>query len=428
MNRDQRMERRNLGLFLSGKFVSLLGSQMYGFAMGLYILQLTGSGMSFAINILLSTIPAILFSPLAGSLADRKNRKKIVVGADLLSGLIMLIVFALTMNVGLKVSLVYLSTFLLRSVSVFFNVTFDAAMPNLVRKEKIGQIQSFSQAATQGTSILGPIFGAVLYAIISPQLFLLANGISFVCSGISEMFIDFYWRVAPAEPKSEEDHGYFASIKEGYGYMAKNPMMKAMIRNIIGINFFFTVIGIMIPVVLVRDLQLSSQQFGITEALFSIGALIWSIRMSQQEDADVTLLGHSKKLIWLPIMTLAMGFAVIPGIEILNAIPPVVYYGVLAFAMGASIMAINIPMMVYIQKNTEDENRGRVMGFLNMIAMLITPLGYLLHGYLSDLLPSYMLFAYAGLGTLILVGDLYRSGIRLERRSATYEAKSETKI
>ena len=127
-------------------------------------------------------------------------------------------------------------------------------------------------------------------------------------------------------------------------------------------------------------------------------------------------------------MTLAMGVAVIPGIGILNTIPPVVYYGVLAFSMGASIMAVNIPMMVYIQKNTQDENRGRVMGFLNMSAMLISPLGFLLHGYLSDVLPSYILFIYAGVGTLVLVGDLYRSGIRLERRSVTYETEIETEI
>ncbi len=425
MVQEKRAERKNLVLFLSGKFVSLLGSQMYGFAMGLYILRLTGSGMSFAINILLSTIPALIFSPLAGSMADRKNRKAIVVGADLLSGLVMLAVFAVTMNVGLKVGLVYLSTFLLRSISIFFTVTFDAAMPNLVREEKIGQIQSLSQAITQGTNILGPIFGAMLYAVVSPQLFLLANGISFVLSGISEMFIDFFWRVAPAEPNEDEDTGYFASIKEGASYMMNNPMMKAMIRNIIGINFFFTVIGIMIPVVLVRDLQMSSQQFGITEALFSVGALIWSIRMSQSADQDVTLLGYSKKLIVLPFLTLAMGFAVIPGISILNTVPPIVYYGILAFTMGASLMAINIPMMVYIQKNTADENRGRVMGFLNMISMLISPLGFLIHGYLSDLLPSYILFVYAGIATLLLVGDLYRSGVRLERRPVTYETETE---
>jgi len=425
MVQEKRAERKNLVLFLSGKFVSLLGSQMYGFAMGLYILRLTGSGMSFAINILLSAIPALIFSPLAGSMADRKNRKAIVVGADLLSGLVMLVVFAVTMNIGLKVALVYLSTFLLRSISIFFSVTFDAAMPNLVRQEKIGQIQSLSQAITQGTNILGPIFGALLYAVVSPQIFLLANGVSFILSGISEMFIDFYWRVAPTEPNEEEATGYFASIKEGASYMFNNPMMKAMIRNIIGINFFFTVIGIMIPVVLVRDLQMSSQQFGFTEALFSVGALIWSIRMSQSADQDVTLLGYSKKLIVLPFLTLAMGFAVVPGISILATIPPVVYYGILAFTMGACLMAINIPMMVYIQKNTADENRGRVMGFLNMISMLISPIGYLLHGYLSDVLPSYILFTYAGLATLLLVGDLYRSGVRLERRPVTYETKTE---
>lgn len=425
MVQEKRAEKKNLVLFLSGKFVSLLGSQMYGFAMGLYILRLTGSGMSFAINILLSTIPALIFSPLAGSMADRKNRKAIVVGADLLSGLVMLAVFAVTMNIGLKVGLVYLSTFLLRSISIFFTVTFDAAMPNLVREEKIGQIQSLSQAITQGTNILGPIFGAMLYAVVSPQLFLLANGISFVLSGISEMFIDFFWRVAPSEPNEEADAGYFASIREGASYMMGNPMMKAMIRNIIGINFFFTVIGIMIPVVLVRELQLSSRQFGITEALFSVGALIWSIRMSQSADQEVTLLGYARKLIMLPILTLAMGFAVIPGISILNTVPPVVYYGILAFTMGASLMAVNIPMMVYIQKNTADENRGRVMGFLNMISMLISPLGFLIHGYLSDQLPSYILFVYAGVATLLLVGDLYRSGVRLERRTVTYETETE---
>jgi MFS family permease len=420
---EQHMERRNMALFLSGKFVSLLGSQMYGFAMSLYILRLTGSGMSFAINILLSAIPALIFSPLAGSWADRKNRKAIVVGTDLLSGAVMLTVFAVTMNIGLKVGLIYLSTFLLRSISIFFSVTFDAAMPNLVRQEKIGQIQSLSQAITQGTNILGPIFGAMLYAVVSPEIFLLANGISFVLSGISEAFIDFYWRVAPTSPKTDEEGGYMASIKEGYGYMKSNPIMKAMIRNIIGINFFFTVISIMIPVVLVTDLQLSSRQFGITEAMFSIGALIWSIMMSRQEDHDVTLLGYSKKLIILPVLTLAMGFAVMPGIGILQTIPPVVYYSALAFAMGASLMLINIPMMVYIQKNTADENRGRVMGFLNMISMLISPLGFLLHGYLSDVLPSYILFTYAGLATLLLVGDLYRSGLRLERRPVTYETE-----
>ena len=171
----------------------------------------------------------------------------------------MLSVFAVTMNVGLKVGLVYLSTFLLRSISIFFTVTFDAAMPNLVREEKIGQIQSFSQAITQGTNILGPIFGRnVVCSCFTAALFCWRNGISFVLSGISEMFIDFFWRVAPTVPNEDEENGYFASIKEGARYMLNNPMMKAMIRNIIGINFFFTVVGIMIPVVLVRDLQMSS--------------------------------------------------------------------------------------------------------------------------------------------------------------------------
>ncbi|MFP4662514.1 MAG: MFS transporter, partial [Halanaerobiales bacterium] len=79
-------EQVNLYLFLSGKFISVFGSAIYAFAVGLYLLKTTGSGLTFAVNIVLYTIPMVLLNPVAGVIADRINKKFVVVGSDLLNG------------------------------------------------------------------------------------------------------------------------------------------------------------------------------------------------------------------------------------------------------------------------------------------------------------------------------------------------------
>ncbi len=76
----------NMGIFLLGKLVSLFGTRIMNFAISLYVLKFTGSGMSFAITMIVSTLPAIVLSPFAGVLADRVNRKLVGVLNDALCG------------------------------------------------------------------------------------------------------------------------------------------------------------------------------------------------------------------------------------------------------------------------------------------------------------------------------------------------------
>ena len=184
-------EKLNIGLFLSGKIVSLLGSFSYSLAISWYILSVTGSATTFAISILMTMLPRVLFGPFAGALADRFDRKKLTVGLDALSGIIVLTLLGVSTVYGLKISFIYITSFCLAMTNTFFDVSINASLPNLVTDKKLLKISSYGQAVSSLAGILGPVLGGVLYGLVSIELFLLINGISFIVSSISEMFIDF---------------------------------------------------------------------------------------------------------------------------------------------------------------------------------------------------------------------------------------------
>lgn len=99
---DSRMKiaTRNIILMMIGKMTSLLGAGIYTFAMGLYVLKTTGSGMGFAITLVCGSLPRMICGPIAGAVADRVNRKWLVIGTDLLSSLTMLSMFILATIFG----------------------------------------------------------------------------------------------------------------------------------------------------------------------------------------------------------------------------------------------------------------------------------------------------------------------------------------
>ena len=138
-------EKGNLLLFLSGKSISLFGSAIYTFAIGLYLLKTTGSGLTFATNIVLYTVPMVIINPLAGVIADRINKKIMVVGSDLLNGVFLIGVYLMAGRIGLSVPLVYISTFVMTVLTAFFDIGIESAKPNLVSERKLVDINSLAR-------------------------------------------------------------------------------------------------------------------------------------------------------------------------------------------------------------------------------------------------------------------------------------------
>ena len=393
--------KKNMVIFLLGKFVSLMGTRIYGFAMGLYILKVTGSALSFAISILLSTVPALIFGPIGGVLADKIDRKKMVLFTDFISGVIMFIAFALSRIYGLQLWIIYISTVFLSIFDTLFSTSFDASLSNIVDDENLGKINSFNQSINSLTAIISPLIGGIIYALISPMMFMMFNGISFVLSTISEYFIDFYWKIGRNKEKIIKENNIFSDIIEGFMYLKNNNILIILLTVVIFVNFLFTAINIAVPHLIVVQYGMTEESFGIIQAGFAAGALFISIIYANKVD--------ELKPIRISLYIMIMGI-----IQCLFSVPLIIYnmynsdifvtifYFVLFFVLGCLNVNINIPVLVYIQRSTDDEYRGRVLALTYTFCTAISPIGYVLHGLLIDKIPTVIIILYSGIGTLLL--------------------------
>ena len=406
-------EKKNINLFLWGKFVSLVGTYMYSFAMSLYILKQTGSGTTFALNLLLSALPRVILGPIAGVLADRMDRRKMVVGMDMLSGITVLTLLPLSSLYGLRIPFIYANTLLLSIINTFFAVTISASLPNLVRKESLMKINSYNQAAESVSSIVSPMLGGIIYHILPIRLFIALNGISFILSAISEMFIDFNFSREKVEEKITgklDIKAIFTDMKTGFSFLKEQKALFSLFKFAILLNFFVgPCMNVTLPFIINNTLSLSEIHFGIIEGSFSVGALLSSLiiaRLPEREKKLPALLlglgcvGASQLLMGLPVLSLEKLF---PD----NAYAA--YYMLMMLGISISLMIVNIPIMVIIQRLTPDHMMGRMMSLTQTISSAIMPLGLIIMGMLVDLMPAYVPLFISGFILLLTVLMMKRS-------------------
>lgn len=113
--------------------------------------------MNFAITLVCGMLPRIVFGPIAGVIANRINRKALVVGSELLSCLVMMGASLIAYTWGPSLLLLYVPTMFLAICSTFFSIAFSAAIPTIVEDERIQNAGALNQAASSFSSILGPI-------------------------------------------------------------------------------------------------------------------------------------------------------------------------------------------------------------------------------------------------------------------------------
>jgi len=399
-------DKSNLILFLCGKFVSLFGTFIYSFAIGLYVLEKTNSGLSFASSIIFSMLPRVILGPIAGVVADRFDRKKIAVGMDFLCGIFMLLFFTLSKFDGIKIHYVYVFSFLLSSANVFFDVAMDASKPNLVHSKNLTKLNSLSQSITSIASISGPFLGGIVYGLFNIQSFLLFNGISYIISAISETFIDFEYNKPKDVKNTKESQHMLEDLKEGIKFFRNNKVLFSIMSFSLLINFAMQLsITVPLPYIITNTLELSATQYGTIKGFWPIGMLVGSILLSFLPQRDKIF----KRTIILLTMFICILMAIaLPVMPIFSGYSKDIYfvYYVIVMGLGGMIVAfIDIPIMVVFQRLIPDEVRGRVFSLIGTMALGISPIGLLVAGLLIDHIQTWILPISAGL--LLIIKLIY---------------------
>ncbi|WP_313568957.1 MFS transporter [Acetoanaerobium noterae] len=390
---------KNLGLFIIGKLISVFGSAIYTFAIGLYVLKQTGSGFSFALTLFVGLIPTIIFSPVAGYMSDRFDKKKIVVSMDFANGMMFLILFVLTLKFELNQPMIYISTFMTTVFTTFFGIAFEAAKPNLVADEKLMSINSLSKVIDSTALILAPVLGGLIFAFTDIKTFILINAVCFIFSAVIETMIDFNYNIK-STVEINDDGGFVEDIKDGLTYIRKSSEIVKMINVLVILNFFISFsVTVPLPYIINNLLNLSSNQYGIIQGAFPVGMILGAVVVGR----IIEKIDYMKLLIFSSI-TLSVAIALL-GLPLIladaSSLAYMIYYISIMVIFGIAISFIDVPILWLMQKSIPDNLRGKVLSISMSIVKLIAPLGLVISGMIINSVPVYIM-TFAGGGILML--------------------------
>ncbi|PFM14611.1 MFS transporter [Bacillus cereus] len=404
-NKKRNLELRNICLYSIAKTVSIFGTSMYSFALSLYVLQITGSALNFAITLILGTIPMIVMNPFAGVIADKVNKKKLVVCMDVLSGCLLITVYILSSYYGLNLFIIYTTTFLMTVFTTFFGIGLEAAKPNIVSNERLMSINAISKIIDSISLILGPMLGGIVFSLFDIKTFIIINGISFLLSGIVLLFIQFkLFEYNINEEISKRGVNFIKDIKEGFSYLLKKDSLKNTFHILISFNFFLGfAVTVPFPYIINTVLNLSSKQFGIIQGTFPVGMIIGAIVVKKITDRLSYSYLLKKLSSMLAVIMIISGIPVLFKSFELNDFVFVITYCVVMIFLGLIIALIDIPLIYFMQKEIPDEYRGRVLSIGLSLGKMMQPIALAISGLLLNYIPSYIIPIVGGFLYLIVI-------------------------
>lgn len=401
-NFSRNKELLNIGLFSIASFISVFGTSIYNFAISLYVLNITGSGLNFAMTLVIGALSTVIVNPFAGVLADKINKKLLAVITDTLNGMLLLVLYILTIGHPLSLSMIYLSTFILNVFSNIYGISIETAKPNLVSEKKLLQINSISKIIESSSSILGPMIGGMIFALLDIRLFIIINSFSFGISAFLQLFMDFLFN-HNNEQREEEKINIFTDIIHGVTYLRSKKDIVNMFGIFIVLNFFIGLsINVPMPYIVNNILKLSSNLFGIIQGFFSMGMILGALIIRKA----LNKFSHQKivKLMTniLSICMIAIGLSVIMQYKIYdNNNLYVIYFCSIMLLTGIAISLIDIAIFYELQQTIPDAIRGRVLSIGISIAKITLPIALIIAGSLINLIPAYIFPIISGVGLLI---------------------------
>ena len=399
----------HLWTFTISKLVSTFGAQVYSFAISFYILQLTGSASSFALNLICSILPRTIVAPFAGYAADKYSRKMIVIVSQIATTLAIGGLLIVSWSVGLSLVAIYSTTVILSLTSLFSGVTFSSSITGLVDEGRIQKAMSLNQMSISFAAIGSPAVGGLLYGVVSMPIFLIMYMVASTIAVILESTMDFKLfakrkEIVEGEPKEP----MLESMKAGFRYLMKKPILKTMVVISLFINFLFGAYQVGYSFILIERLKISAQHFGFTEGAFAIGMLLLSIYFSMRKELKFPFLVSKWGIVVMGVM---IGAVALPLLVNMSYTFIVVYYIVLMFLFGASMIVTNTPIQVMMQKMIEDDYKGRVFSIVETCAMALMPLGMVLFGFLYDIFPAEGILIVSSILLILVILFLARPSV-----------------
>jgi len=390
---------KNFTMLTIGQIISLFANGILRFALPLHVFLITDSAELMGRVLALSIIPMAILSPFGGALADRVNKKRIIVFLDLITAAITLF-YLWTIGFLSIVPITVIALMLFSCIKTMMSAATDASVPSIVPANELVRANSVTMTINALSMLLGPTLGGVLMAGFGLEAILIVSGICLALAAVMEFFI----RIPNVKQKSSGNMivDVTKDIVDGFRFaIVKKPIIAKILLSIAGINLFVASIAFIgLPVVILRDLGMSERMLGISMGFSAAGGLAGGIvagiigQKLRIQKAYWTLV-----IVGILILPLCLVFFMVEYAFIAYCLITAIM-----FLIGGIISVFTVQVMTFVQLTTPVELLGKIMGLVMLASLLAQPLGNWLIGALFDRLGenSWIVLLASGILTILI--------------------------
>lgn len=380
----------NLRSLWMGQVLSLIGTRMFGIALSWWILSTeeTHAGLKMGILLIITSLPAILFSKKIGYLADHTDVKKIILKADALAGITTFLLAFWIIWVGKpSLGVIYFVSFLLATFGSVIDPSMNKIVNKLATQETLEKAVALLASTSSFSFLIGAVIGATAIGALGLQGTIWVNGLSYVLALLFTLKVKGDFSVA----STSEQSGEAIPVQAPYSLLPKEPILKKLLIGFAMINFFSTPIFVLLPIFVKNILKGNSSSLALLEGSIYLGGVLGAMFSSQIFIKQNLLKVGIISIFVMGSFLFSLGFA--------NDL-----FLACVFVIGAagSIAIGNVKFVSYFQMVVPDAEKGRFFASLSALCTFAFPVAFFLFGFLADYFYVSNLYFVQGTGVLIL--------------------------
>lgn len=401
----QKLFTRNFTLLVLGQASSLFGNYILRLALSMYVLEMTGSAAVFAGILSIATIPTILLSPVGGILADRADRRNIMVALDALTGMSVLCA-AVFLSGKNAIAVIGALLVVLSVLGAFETPTVQACIPQMLLGDNIIKGNAVVNQVASVSYLVAPLLGGILYAAVGLKPVMYASVVCFFVTALFECFIKL------GHQAREFKGNIFSMVKDDLSdsirFITKErpDIIKMLFLAALSRFFVMGVTLVGLPFLVRTVLGLDAKFYGGAESALAVATILGSI-------AAGFLTGKLRSG-RLSYVLVAIGACIIPaGAVFLFPSSTYIRYAVIVAAfcgMQVAISIFSIFAVSMIQRNTPNELIGKIMAYTAAVTMCAQPVGQMAYGLLFDIFHGAVYLVLIPSGIMVCVIGLLAIG------------------
>ena len=358
---------RRFILLWAGELISSIGGGLTSFGLGVYIFQQTGSAASMSLITLLGFLPTLLLSVPAGVLADRYDRRLLMMIGDGCSALGILFILICMLKGGASLIQICIGVLISAVFSALLEPAFRATITDLLTKEEYSRAGGLVSLAGSARYLLSPVLAGFLLTISDVKLLLVID----ICTFFLTVLCAAAVRRCIGKKTSESKENFLSSIREGWRILQERKGVFFLVLVSSAITLFMGIFQILAePMVLSFS---NARTLGITETICASGMLVSGLILS--------IRGIRKNFVAIMSISLMMAGIMMIGFSLFEKIYPICFFGFLFFA---ALPFANNSLDYLTRTNIPDEVQGRVWGLVGFLSQIGYVIAYAVSGIAAD--------------------------------------------